>query len=201
MPAKRILMFGGSFDPPHRGHINLLENAIAAVKPDLVLVVPSGVAPHKRASATSKALRLAMCQCFKPVFSPLEVLSLELEREGKSFTVDTVAQLQAHYPGAEWFLCIGSDMLLSFTTWRRWQQLLEMVTLVVASRQPGEALELEAAADRLRQLGGRLIMAQGPVLPLSSSDIRAAIAAGRDMAVYIPPPADAIVKEHRLYQA
>ena len=69
----KLLLFGGTFDPPHKGHIRLLQSAIDAVQPDKVVVMPAGIPPHKAASATPASLRLTMCQCFVPLHPDLTV--------------------------------------------------------------------------------------------------------------------------------
>lgn len=199
MRQPKALIFGGSFDPPHMGHMGLLQAAIAAVVPQRVLVVPSGMAPHKQASQTPASLRAAMCECFRPLFPALEISGIELARPGKSYTCETVEQLRQAAPDTSWFLCIGGDMLLSFDTWYRWQDLLRMVTLVVLGRQEGQDSALTEAADGLRRAGGQVLFAPGPTVELSSSALREAIAQGRDVWGQIPPPADAVVRENGLY--
>lgn len=195
-----LLFFGGSFDPPHLGHMQLLENAIALVQPTGVMVVPAGVPPHKRASATPGALRLAMCECFRPLFAGLEVSDVELRRAGKSYTYDTLCEVLAQRPQAKLYLCMGGDMLASFTAWYRWQDILQMAVLVATGRGEKSDEELKAAADVLRGQGGQVLFAPGEVKVLSSTCIREGIAAGeRDAYNWIPPPADEIVRENGLY--
>ncbi|MGD9559115.1 MAG: nicotinate (nicotinamide) nucleotide adenylyltransferase [Oscillospiraceae bacterium] len=199
-PAQeKVLLFGGSFDPPHQGHVNLLQNAIAAVRPARVLVIPSGTAPHKRASETPAALRAQMCACFEPLFPALKVSAIEMERGGRSYTVDTVQALRTQWPTAQFYLSIGGDMLLSFTTWHRYRALLDLATLVVQARTGAEQAALDKAAKALAQQGGRVLMAPGPVVPASSSAIRSALAAGRDVWALIPPAAAAVIRAHHLY--
>lgn len=98
MGPQKIILFGGTFDPPHNGHMTLLAGAIEAVRPDLVLVEPAGTPPHKRAGGTSAAHRLAMCECFRPLFPELMLDTTEIARGGKSYTIDTVRQMNARYP-------------------------------------------------------------------------------------------------------
>ena len=138
----KLLLFGGTFDPPHNGHVHLLQNAIAAVRPDRVVVMPAGTPPHKAASATPARWRLEMCRCFLPLHENLVVSDWEIKRAGKSYTVDTLAMLRREYPDAELFLCMGSDMLTSFTEWRDWQTILKSAALVVQSRTEGDDPEL-----------------------------------------------------------
>ena len=98
--GEKVLLFGGTFDPPHNGHVHFLKSAIRAARPDRVVVMPACIPPHKAASATPAALRLAMCECFRPLFPALEVSDWEIRQGGKSYTIDTVKMLEEKYPGA-----------------------------------------------------------------------------------------------------
>lgn len=191
----RVLLFGGTFDPPHNGHIHLLQQAIRAVAPDWVVVMPACLPPHKSPSTTAPDLRLAMCRCFEPIFPDLEVSSWEIEQGGASYTIDTVAMLENRFPGAQIFLTVGSDMLLSFTGWKDWQQLLARTILVVQSRREGDEEQLAAAATGLEQKGGRVVFAGGTPLEVSSSEIRSG--RGRKN---IPPQAREIIRRYDLYR-
>ena len=192
----KLLLFGGTFDPPHNGHMRLLQSAIDAVQPDKVVVMPAGIPPHKAASATPASLRLTMCQCFAPLHPDLAVSDWEIGRGGKNYTIDTVRMLEERYPGAEIFLSVGSDMLTTFTQWREWQSLLQKTTLVVQSRYSGDAASLAAAAQNLEAAGGRVIFAHAPVLQAASSDVRAG-KLGMDA---LPPLVQHICKQYHLYE-
>lgn len=191
----KLLLYGGTFDPPHQGHINNLTAAIAAVRPDHVVVMPAGIPPHKAASSTPGAYRLAMCRCFAALHPSLVVSDWEIRQGGRSYTIDTVAMLQKACPQAEIYLCIGSDMLLTFTEWRSWQQLLQQVTLVVQSRQPGDDGELARAARQLEQQGGHILFAGAPALEISSSAVRAGLVPWQQL----PPEVQAVARQHHLY--
>ena len=147
----KALLFGGTFDPPHAGHMNNLRAAMQAVQPDVVLVMPAGIPPHKHASATPGELRLAMCECFKALGPQVQVSQWEVDRAGRSYTYNTVSMLQEKYPGAQLYMTIGSDMLETFDEWYRWREILAMVTLVVQSREPGDGDALRAAAQKLEE--------------------------------------------------
>lgn len=192
----KLLLFGGTFDPPHNGHMRLLQSAIDTVQPDKVVVMPAGIPPHKAASATPASLRLTMCQCFAPLHPDLTVSDWEIGRGGKNYTIDTVRMLESRYPGAEIFLSVGSDMLTTFTQWREWQSLLEKTTLVVQSRYSGDAASLAAAARDLEAAGGRVVFAHAPVLQAASSDVRAG-KLGMDA---LPPLVQHICKQYHLYE-
>ena len=139
----RILLYGGSFDPPHNGHMNNLRAAAARVKPDKVVVMPAGVSPFKRGTCASGALRMEMCRCFSALAEEQAVPALEVsgweveqaERGQRNYTVLTLEMLAAEYPGAALYLAIGSDMLLTFDGWHRWQDILKLAHLVAAHGQ------------------------------------------------------------------
>lgn len=195
----KIILFGGTFDPPHIGHVNILANFVFTINPDLVVIMPTGTPPHKQASTTPTNLRVEMCQCFLPLFENTQISNYEIAREGKSFTYDSVMHVKSQYPGAEVYLIIGSDMFLSLGTWHRVEDLIQEVVLMVQPRREDDELPVRWAIKDWEQKGAR-IMFSGIKEPISSGLIRAGIAAGQDLYAMIPPPADEIVRWNRLYQ-
>lgn len=196
----RLLLFGGTFDPPHVGHKSILRNAIACAEPEEVWIMPAGIPPHKQASATPAGLRLEMCGCFASEFPATIISDWEMRQEGKSFTQRTVEWLKIQRPNAEIYLCIGSDMLLSFTTWHCWQELLQTVTLVVQSRTQDDIARLEVAAKELEPYGAEIIFTHAKVEEISSTWLRSAIADGKDVRDKIPAIAMEIIRKNHLYQ-
>lgn len=139
----KILVFGGTFDPPHKGHRHLLQAAIREVQFDRVLVIPSYIPPHKEhRPALSYDTRRALLLDWNMV--GLEVLDIEQKREEPGYTVDTVKELLALYPGDTLYFLIGSDMFLSFEKWYQFETLLRSLILVVGSRYTGDFPALEA---------------------------------------------------------
>lgn len=195
----KLLLFGGTFDPPHIGHMNLLRGAMQAVQPDLTIVMPAGVPPHKAASMTPGMWRYEMCACFlaleKECGGRIEISDWEIHRQGRNYTIDTVTMLEQKYPGAELYLSVGSDMLLTFTEWRRWPELLQKATLVVESRCEGDMGALHRAARALSAEGGRIVFSQAKALPMASSDIRA----GKAPVGVLPPETEQIAGKYHLY--
>ena len=143
----KILLYGGTFDPPHNGHMNNLRAALALVQPDRALVMPAGTPPHKHASATPAELRLQMCACFTALSPAVQVSDWEIRQGGRSYTVHTLEMLRGANPGAELYLCVGSDMLLTFGEWYRWQDMLKMAALVVESRTGTDEANNTGAVD------------------------------------------------------
>ena len=195
----RTLLYGGTFDPPHNGHMNNLRAAMAAVRPDRAVVMPAGIPPHKQASATPAALRLAMCRCFAALGPEVEISDWEIRQGGRSYTVHTLEMLRGQDPGGELFLAVGSDMLLSFARWYRWEDILSMATLVVESRTGTDEKALRAAAAELARSGGRVLFAEAESYPCASSDIRSGKIPQEMWEEVLPPETLAVVREHKLY--
>lgn len=198
---KKILLYGGSFDPPHRGHKRLLAAAMEAVRPDVTLVIPSDVAPHKHRSKTPFALRMHMARTFCALGAGVRVSGMEkADGKHKNFTLTTLKRVQKRYPGAALYFLIGSDMLLSFETWHRWRRVLRATTLVVASRELDDRAALEAKIAALQQQGGRILLLPIAALPLSSSGVRAAAADSADISGMVSPFVADVIAKHRLYK-
>jgi len=203
----KTLLYGGSFDPPHNGHLNNLRAAAACVRPDRVVVMPAGLSPFKQHTAAPAALRLEMCGCFAELAREmgfgLEVSGWEVEQaeQGrKNYSVLTLEKLARDYPGAQLYLAIGSDMLLSFDGWHRWQDILRLAHLVVTSRNVGDAPELHAKALRLDPTGARILFAPVQALPMASSDIRTRLAAGEGCEAELPEAVRAVIRREKLYK-
>ena len=204
----KLLLYGGTFDPPHNGHLNNLRAAAGRVRPDLVVVMPAGVPPHKAASATPAELRLEMCRCFytlegTPGLPRLTVSDWEVcqAREGRrNYTVLTLEMLASRCPGATLYLTVGSDMLESFRAWYRWQDILRLARLVVVSREIGDDPALHRAARALDPSGSRILMAPARAVPMASSEIRRRLAAGEDCAAALPLQVRQVISREGLYR-
>lgn len=198
--ATRVLVYGGTFDPPHNGHMALLACACKAVQPNRVLVLPAGIPPHKRASSTPAAQRLAMAHCFTSVWPGVQVDDMEIRRNGKSYTVDTLEQLHAANPAAQLYLAVGSDMLQTFRTWHRWRDILRLAVLVVHSRETGDEPALRAFAKGISQNGGQVVFAPGKVLEISSTRLRQLAAEGKALDGLVPPEVARAIAAWGLYR-
>ncbi len=204
----KVLLYGGTFDPPHNGHLHNLQAAAACVKPDRVVVMPAGIPPHKAASSTPAALRLEMCRCFEtlagsPDIPALTVSDWEIRRAAAGrpdYTLDTLEMLGREFPGAQRFLAVGSDMLLSFDSWHRWRAILDCARLVVTSRESDDAAQLRRKAMQLDETGERILFAQAAALPMASSALRVRLAAGERCAAELPESTRAVIAREGLYR-
>ena len=171
----RIVFYGGSFNPPHCGHVEAAMTISELLKPDKLLIVPSNIPPHKELAEGSPDAqeRLLLTKLAFADVPEAEVTDMELHREGKSYTATTVEQLLAQYPEAEMYLALGTDMLLSFEEWYRFRFLLETLTLAVFVRSEGEEAEMLRHAEYLKQqYGARIIPLRHEPKAMSSRDIR-----------------------------
>ena len=171
----RIVFYGGSFNPPHCGHVEAAMTISELLKPDKLLIIPSNIPPHKELAEGSPDTqeRLLLTKLAFADVPEAEVTDMELHREGKSYTATTVEQLLAQYPEAEMYLALGTDMLLSFEEWYRFRFLLETLTLAVFIRSEGEEAEMLRHAEYLKQqYGARIIPLRHEPKAMSSRDIR-----------------------------
>lgn len=195
----KVLLYGGTFDPPHNGHMNNLRAALERVQPDRAIVMPAGIPPHKAASATPGPVRLAMCACFTALSPVVEVSDWEIRQGGRSYTVHTLEMLRERFPGAELYLSVGSDMLLGFQKWRRWQDILQMADLVVESRRPGDEDALHQAAETLQAAGGRVLFAHAESYPCASSELRTGQIPRAAWGQYLPDIVRQVIDAEGLY--
>ena len=187
-PPRRIGVFGGSFDPPHRGHTALAQAAVTHLNLDLLLVVPTGTAWHKSRPLSAAQHRLAMCALAFGDMPRARVDDCEIRRGGPSYTVDTLEALHQAYPGAEFFLLMGQDQAQRLGTWNRAEALPQLASLCVAGRAGSED-----------QLPAHVVRVPMPLMDLSSSAVRAAVAASGDTSAMLAPAVARYIAQHRLY--
>lgn len=170
---KKIGIFGGTFNPIHLGHTHLAAAYQERFCFDKILLIPTKLPPHKQVSdLADDTARLDMCRLAVRDLPYIEVSEIELKREGKSYTYDTLSALQTQYPDAAFYLIMGSDMFLTFRQWYRADEMLHMATLLTAPRKEGELALLKAEQKRLETAGGTAVIADIPVLEVSSTELR-----------------------------
>jgi nicotinate-nucleotide adenylyltransferase len=189
-------LFGGSFDPVHHAHLALARSALDALKLDELRWIPAGQAWQKMHTLACADDRVAMLR-LAIADEPRHRLELcELRRPGPSYMIDTVHELMARDPSAQWFLILGQDQLARLATWHRWRELVGLVTLAVANRggaSPSMPAELAAAHIHLIEL-------PLPPTPTSSTGIRAQVAARQSIAAQVPVGVADYIEKHGLYR-
>ena len=169
----RIGIYGGAFNPPHTGHIRAAEYAVQALNLDKLLLIPSCSSPHKPLPAGSPApeQRLEMTKLWAG--EKMEVCDIELCRGGTSYTYETVEQLKKQYPGDELILFMGTDMFLSFHTWKEPERILKCVSLAVFYRGDKNEKDTIAKLQLTYEAGGhRICLVENPVTEISSTQLR-----------------------------
>lgn len=195
----RIGIMGGTFNPPHNGHIHAARQAAAAMQFDRLLLMPDNVPPHKtmpHGSADSEQ-RLEMTRLMAQCIPSAEVCDMELRRGGRSYTVDTLRVLKKEIPDAELFFIIGTDMLLTLDKWREPENICRLATLVTVAREEDDHAALAAKAAWLKdKWQARVEIVDCPALPVSSTDVRADRELCRQM---VPPAVFAYIEQQGLY--
>ena len=170
----KIGIFGGTFNPPHMGHIEAAKSAIRLAGLDRLILVPSNIPPHKilPENTANNEQRLLMTPMAAEEIG-CEVSAIELMREGKSYTKDTIAFLANKYPDDSLYFIMGTDMLRTFENWYCPDEILKHCTLLALCRNEAERENmLVYKANIEKNLGGNVIVVQNDVLEVSSTDIR-----------------------------
>jgi len=193
---RRLGVFGGTFDPPHVGHLALAEWAREELRLDRVLFVPAGMPPHKRVARAAAAHRVAMTRLAIQGNEAFEIATLEVRRRGPSYTADTIAEIAEANPGAKLWLLMGADMYATFDTWVRPAEISARAALAVALR-PGTR---RPRASRVAARGLGVHWLANPALEVSSSAVRARARAGRSLRYLVPDTVARYVGEFGLYR-
>lgn len=198
MGIKRIGLLGGSFDPVHLVHIALAETARKHLALDEVQLIPAANPWQRQALAASPEHRLAMLKLAIAAKPGLCINPLEIERGGKTYTIDTLEQLPQ---GAEYFWILGSDQLANFCSWHRWQDIARRVHLAVAER-PGDDTQASGPLQQiLEQAGKSLVHLPFEASPVSASDIRRRLAQGLAVDGLLDSAVTQYIRQHGLYRA
>ena len=188
----RIGLLGGSFDPPHVGHLLAASDAYEALHLDRLVFIPAAVQPLKvdRMAASSEQ-RLVMTKMLIGGDSRFDVDSMEIERGGLSYTVDTLAALRLRWPSAELFWLVGADIVPSFARWREPERIVELATVVVLQRTgDGDGASLPAG---MRCLATRRV-------DVSSTEIRQRVMEGKSVRGFVPDAVAEYIAAERLYR-
>jgi nicotinate-nucleotide adenylyltransferase len=199
---KRLGIMGGTFDPVHYGHLVAAEGARYQFQLEKIIFVPTGWPPHKAPEEVSEPRhRLALTRLAinsNPFFA---VSAMEIERNGLSYTIDTVRETSNLFPGAQIFFITGADAVLEILNWKNVAELLS-ICLFIAATRPG--YRLGSLKARLHGFSPsqleRIIVMEVPALAISSTDIRQRIKKGRPIKYLLPEAVENYILEHGLYQ-
>jgi nicotinate-nucleotide adenylyltransferase len=204
--VQRLGVFGGAFDPPHLAHVALVENAIVQLQLDRVQVLPTGHAWHKSRELSDAAHRLAMARLSFAHLPQVHVDGREMVRAGPSYTVDTLRELQAEYPGAQLYLLLGDDQRRSLPAWHQISEIGRIAIICAAGRDSAvrawsDTPDATASSSPPLDLLQLRIQTLGmPLISLSATDIRALAATGQALTGLVSPAVERYILEHHLYR-
>lgn len=197
----RIGIYGGSFNPVHNGHIHLAQTAVRDFSLDVLYLMPSKISPHRSSDEyAAEEDRLEMLRLACKNIKGLEVSDYEIKSERVSYTIYTIEHFRELYPDDELFLVVGSDMLLSFDKWYRFEDILSNAVLCAVSRKNGDNDELKRKAEKLSGYG-RVLVSETEAVEVSSTEIRKKIEKNLDYTCYLNKNVVQYIVQKGLYTA
>ena len=192
----KLGLFGGTFDPPHVGHLIVAQDAALALGLDCVSFIPAAQPPHKQADAiTPSALRARMLELAIADDARFALDPVELERSGPSYTVDTLRALRSRLPDAELTLLIGHDQYAELDTWREPEAVMALARLAVMTR----GAVADGRVGEVEELGGGAVQVGVTRIDISSTQIRARVRQGLPIRYLVAPAVEQFIIENRLY--
>jgi nicotinate-nucleotide adenylyltransferase len=196
----RIGILGGTFNPPHLGHLICAQEAYLQLELDRVTLIPARIPPHKPVDDEPGAQhRLELCRVAVGDDDRFDVSDVEIAREGPSYTVDTLELLHSREPESELFLIVGGDIAAGLPKWRAPERVLSLATLAVAGRRGTSRAEVDEALSGLPG-GDRAEFFQMPTIGVSSTVLRRRVRARQPIRYYVPDAVVSYIDDHRLYR-
>lgn len=190
----RLGIFGGTFDPPHVGHLIVAQDIHEALELDRLLFMPASIPPHKRGvQLTPGEIRLRMLRASVAGDNRFEVSDIELRRPGPSYTVDTLREMRRQHPDGQLYFIMGADQLVGFSSWKQPQEVAELAQLVVIGRGGLEPWDVKPAID----VDYRAVAVTR--VDISAREIRRRVQEGRCIRYMVTEPVLRIIAEEKLY--
>lgn len=202
----RTGVYGGTFNPIHLAHVHLVREFIKRLALDRVLLIPTGTPPHKAAKQlASNEDRVAMLKLAAAEITecPVEISTIEMEREGKSYTADTLTELKALYPEDELFLLMGEDMFMTIDRWYQPERIFRAATVCGAPRDYDSFKKLEEHGEdvKMRYPYFSYVLQNIPYMPASSTEVRGMLNGEGDLSALLPENVERYIRERGLYGA
>lgn len=195
-----ILLFGGSFDPVHKGHYAILKTALEYRNFDKIIIMPVGTPGHKAGCKVPFAIRKLMAEkAFSKLGADMEVSSFEGDSTEKSYSYITVDYLKSLYPDSNIYFVIGADSAINLKSWRKWEYLAQNVTFLVFARDYDDREEIARAVKEIRVHSPHTAVLKSKVVPISSTQLRGMIAGGEDFSQWVDSDVEKIIRENSLY--
>ena len=198
---ERIGIFGGTFDPPHLGHLILASEAHVQLKLTRLLWVLTPVPPHKmNRPISSLDDRLAMVKLALNDEPSFELSNIEIERPGPHYTLDTIRVFSKLYSNDDLILLLGGDSLRDLPSWHRPADLVAACHQIGVMRRPGDSIDMDKLEAKIPGLGTKVKFVEAPLLEIASSEIRQRAARGLPFRYYLLPAVYQYIQEHNLYR-
>lgn len=200
MKKPALAVFGGTFNPIHIGHKEMIEAICELSFIDEVLVIPSKIPPHKSVDFLANDTdRVNMCRIVADGMPKVTVSEIELNRAGKSYTIDTLKELSSIYPDYKIYLAIGGDMLTSFTTWRSYKEILSIASLLVFKRAGENESAFNESLELLKNNGASITLIDRKITEVSSTEIREALLSNKNAEHLLSKKVFEYIKENKVY--
>lgn len=199
----KIGIMGGTFDPIHYGHLVTAEAVRSNFELDYVLFVPTGNPPHKKGYEVTDSVHRYLMTVLATVTNPFfEVSRIEIDREGFSYTVDTIKELKRFYgKTADLYFISGADAILEIITWKQVSELLDLCFFVAATRPGYELKELNQKINEMKKIYNKQIFSlEVPAMAISSTDIRKRVRERRPIKYLLPESVEYYIKKNKLYK-
>lgn len=201
MDHNRVGIYGGTFAPAHIGHVEAAKAFMQQMKLDYLFIIPTAIPPHKQIDASDDPVRrLRMCELAFEGVEGIVISDLEIRRGGKSYTYDTLKALEA--PNTRLFLLCGTDMVLTFDKWYRSEDIFKMCYPTYVRREKDPLLDARIIAkigEYYEKHGVMFRKILVDPIEISSTEIRNAVKAGKDISGMVSPSVERYIKEHGLY--
>ena len=196
-------IFGGAFNPPHNGHVNLAREAIEQLNLRRLMIIPTFESPHKSTKLLPFEQREEMCRrAFMPLDGTghcsckVEVSDIEREMGGVSYTINTLRELAKRHPDERFYLLIGGDMLFSFKDWYKYESILKEATVCAVARGGDNFADMVEFSNEM----GRVKVLPTSIVDVSSTRIRETLSEGGDVSEFVPKSVEEYIKENNLYR-
>ncbi len=195
-----IIIFGGTFNPIHRGHEEIIESLNRLDDVEKILIILTKIPPHKTVGLLADEQdRVNMCSIIAADYDNAQVCTVELEREGKSYTIDTLRTVRALYPDSDIAITIGADMVVTFDEWKDYKEIVKHSKIITFRRGDTDLDKYKEGIRLLKQYGADVIEISDEITDISSTKIRDAIQNKEDVSKYLDKRVENYIKNHDIY--